>query len=990
MSFQPFLVSPRNSPVAVVNLMKKTNCSRIVTILHAHHMLIDGICKAAAGAELTIDELPTLSDAYPMLGRELESDPCTLYPPPPSRPDVNKPAIYVHSSGSTGLPKPIAHSYRIQVNWMAKPLTYGFRRAMAPPRRMAAMSLPPFHIYGLVMQLYIPFASPLTAAVFPPRSQTDPRAIPVIPTSDNIIENVIRTGSKILTVVPAFLEQWVTSPEAVQQLKKLDYVIFGGGPLPVKVGDALCAAGVTLGCGYGATEFGIVTSFPDKKAIADGDWGWFGFPPDFPLRWVPQGDGTYECQVLSSDTNQVAVENLPDVKGYATSDLFIKHPTKDLWTIVGRKDDVIILASGEKTVPAPMETIICSSPLIQGAIMFGRERHQVGILIDPRSEYVVKFGDEKAVSEFKNKIWPVIEEANKTSPGFSRILKEMIILTKLDKPLARTAKGTVQRKVTLKDYDEEINALYNAAEASSQGSTGPSTWTMDMLEPWLIELSSAISSGPSIDPNADLFVQGFDSLSAASLRNGILRALRESLEPTIQNAASLIPPNFVFENPTIKCLSARIFALVHEDGLIRSADPDLTEQRKMAMNAMIEKYSVGPKGSGSARTTNSIPAAVVLLNGSTGGLGSYLLAQLLENPAVKRVYALNRPSSSTSVEQRQRSSFIDRDLRVELLQSEKIVYVEADVAQIHCGLPDSLYAEIRDSITVIIHNAWRVDFNLPLSSFESSICATRSLVDLAWDSPRRNKVRLLSMSSISSAFSWDRDRGPFPEEIQPDPSIAVGSGYGESKYVSERIIIESGLHATSLRIGQIAGGSGGSWATTNWVPNIVKTSIALGAFPEAHGLVSWLRPEDVARAVIEIAFTKEALPPALNIVNPRGTPWWDIMTSIRSSVLKHLALKSDDLPMIPFAQWFNLLEKKAETSGDLVNIPGIKLLEFFRTMSHTDRISRSSPPTATEVGGPRFSTVKAQCMSQTMAHMQPISEAEAQSWVQYWISKGFF
>ena len=27
----------------------------------------------------------------------------------------------------------------------------------------------------------------------------------------------------------------------------------------------------------------------------------------------------------------MAIENIPDVKGYATSDLFMKHPTKNLW-----------------------------------------------------------------------------------------------------------------------------------------------------------------------------------------------------------------------------------------------------------------------------------------------------------------------------------------------------------------------------------------------------------------------------------------------------------------------------------------------------------------------------------------------------------------------------------------------------------------------------------------------------------------------------------
>jgi len=42
-------------------------------------------------------------------------------------------------------------------------------------------------------------------------------------------------------------------------------------------------------------------------------------------------------------------------------------------------------------------------------------------------------------------------------------------------------------------------------------------------------------------------------------------------------------------------------------------------------------------------------------------------------------------------------------------------------------------------------------------------------------------------SSISSAQSWDGTKGPFPEEIQYDAGVAVGMGYGESKYVSERV-----------------------------------------------------------------------------------------------------------------------------------------------------------------------------------------------------------
>lgn len=75
---------------------------------------------------------------------------------------------------------------------------------------------------------------------------------------------------------------------------------------------------------------------------------------------------------------------------------------------VGRADDVIILVSGEKTVPAPMESIIGSSPLVQGVVMFGRERNQVGILLEPRPVHAIDVNDEKAVAQFRNQVWYVL------------------------------------------------------------------------------------------------------------------------------------------------------------------------------------------------------------------------------------------------------------------------------------------------------------------------------------------------------------------------------------------------------------------------------------------------------------------------------------------------------------------------------------------------------------------------------------------------------
>jgi len=112
------------------------------------------------------------------------------------------------------------------------------------------------------------------------------------------------------------------------------------------MGDALVNAGVKLCSVYGATEFGPTThlfrSEEEKKF-----WDWMRFGANFKIRWVPQDNDTYECQYLvrlgfhihpalnisqTTPMHQMSVENLPDVKGYATSDLFMKHPTiEGLW-----------------------------------------------------------------------------------------------------------------------------------------------------------------------------------------------------------------------------------------------------------------------------------------------------------------------------------------------------------------------------------------------------------------------------------------------------------------------------------------------------------------------------------------------------------------------------------------------------------------------------------------------------------------------------------
>ncbi|KAG6858113.1 hypothetical protein C0995_002487, partial [Termitomyces sp. Mi166 len=215
--------------------------------------------------------------------------------------------------------------------------------------------------------------------------------MPMTPSPQNILEHLQLTKSNSMIIIPTLLQIWSNIPDAVKVLSSLVYIGYSGGSLAPKLGNHLIDTGVHIHAIYGGTEFGA-PSFTMSRVGEEREWEYMRFSDRVKIRWVPQGDGTFECQflvryvldpffsimifdfsstrMLKSSVPQAwekhspMVLNLPDAEGYATADLWAPHPTKkDLWKIVGRVDDVIVHSSGEKTVPAPMEDIIMSSPL---------------------------------------------------------------------------------------------------------------------------------------------------------------------------------------------------------------------------------------------------------------------------------------------------------------------------------------------------------------------------------------------------------------------------------------------------------------------------------------------------------------------------------------------------------------------------------------------------------------------------------------------------
>ena len=81
----------------------------------------------------------------------------------------------------------------------------------------------------------------------------------------------------------------------------------------------------------------------------------------------------------------------------------------------------------------------------------------------------------------------------------------------------------------------------------------------------------------------------------------------------------------------------------------------------------------------------------------------------------------------------------------------------------------------------------------------------RNLIGLALASSHNVPPQILFTSSIGTMSNWEHDRR-IPEEPFDDPSFAVGSGYGESKWVSERVRTGFRLCLLEIRIHVELGG----------------------------------------------------------------------------------------------------------------------------------------------------------------------------------------
>ncbi|MYV31396.1 amino acid adenylation domain-containing protein [Rhodococcus sp. DSM 6344] len=299
----------------------------------------------------------------------------------------------------------------------------------------------------------------------------------------------------------------------------------------------------------------------------------------------------------------------------------------------------------------------------------------------------------------------------------------------------------------------------------------------------------------------------------------------------------------------------------------------------------------------------------VLLTGSTGFVGAFLVRELLTNTRT-RVHCLIRAADEAAAWHRLRSNLEHYGVWGDI-DHERIVVVPGDLAAPGLGVTAATFDRLANEIDLICHNGARVD---ALSSYEQleevNIGGTRELLRLAtttWLKP------LQFVSTISAA----EENG-------------ARSGYAETKAHAEQLIIaahEHGIPAAIYRLPRIVGDTHtGQGNTRDIMLRVLRIILELGAAPVTELEEPWIAVNETARLLVE-----------LGTEQPVGGSRF-VLASHRPMRLTYVLdlLRNDGrvIDTLPLADWLKTLEAHSPEEHAI-----LKLL--FEASSETTRNSRS-------------------------------------------------
>jgi myxalamid-type nonribosomal peptide synthetase MxaA len=331
---------------------------------------------------------------------------------------------------------------------------------------------------------------------------------------------------------------------------------------------------------------------------------------------------------------------------------------------------------------------------------------------------------------------------------------------------------------------------------------------------------------------------------------------------------------------------ARGAQALHGNGRAPMHDRD-SEWGKQRM-AFLRREAELPPSIGPARGLTYRPQAeikTVLLTGTTGFLGAYLLAEALTTTDAE-LYCLVRPKQDVSAKDR-----IEQHLRyLELWRDDdewrsafdaRVHALEGDVILPRLGLSDAMYEKLAREIDSIIHCAGYVNFIYPYEALKATnVAGVHEIIRFGFNG------RIKPVHYMSTAAIWPM--GPeytFYESDPIDHGQLLNMGYDDVKWVGEKCLINAadrGLPVARYRPGEVSGDSRtGRGMLHHFIVAAFKGFLQLGAFPGIETYLDMAPVDYMTKAMVHLVFRRKPLGRAFHLTNPHPMAMSEVLSFFR-------------------------------------------------------------------------------------------------------------
>jgi thioester reductase-like protein/amino acid adenylation domain-containing protein len=439
-----------------------------------------------------------------------------------------------------------------------------------------------------------------------------------------------------------------------------------------------------------------------------------------------------------------------------------------------------------------------------------------------------------------------------------------------------------------------------------------------------------------VRPEDDFFDLGGHSLAAAQLSSRVEQGF----------GVHVSMPLFM-EDPTLAGLCYRIETLQREGKDVQS-QPSEDLRAEAVLDPEIAPQSAARDGAQTLRDAGN-----VFLTGATGFLGAFLLEGLLSSTNA-RVHCLVRQRGDAG-----EMESIETNLRrYGLWQTEweeRIVPVAGDLGKPSFGMAAEEFDALAKEVDLLIHAAAVVNLVYPYSALKAAnVGGTREVLRLAC----RHGAKPVHHVSTNGIFP--PGMGLCEEETDLDElTEAREDGYGQSKWVAEKLVREAarrGLPISVYRPGNVSGHSeSGASNPRDLIGAVIVESTRLGCAPEVEGWHMEMTPVDfVAAAILHLASKRAAQGGTYHLANPDPPP--------ADEVFDRLEKQGYPLDRLPYDEWRQKIDAappEEGSPGEVLQGASPSADELWEGNTYEDRNARralSEGPTRPAIDGDLMET----------------------------------